>query len=454
MTSCARVISLFVAGILELQTHFAPAQTATPPAGYYDIPPGFDFPADQRILEQYRSQPNVPGQRLHVWNVFSGLTSNIPDGQLAIFETWFAEDDAFNPNPATLVSARFPSTRRFQVPNQFRASPTKQNPVANSNVGAPGTAVLSFVLYNFAAYNHIRTNHLYQSSVLDALAKNGAPDSTIPQSRTIPPFPAGAVVLKLVWWPIAKDKISAMPIWDPADNPAQAGGNPTNAWARYIGVDPTPNRTVPDGEVSDVTFDGQVKHNAHIVGLNNFHHITINDAQAADVNSQPFLAQVAQQSFGRPLMAGDYAVLVAAHLTTKEISDWVWATFWWHDRPDEGHFAANRVGSIAGVWRNYLMAASYDLNLPSELDGGPHVAFNPWLEARFPDGGHGGGGTVSNCMNCHNRASWPNRDPANCPQQRCFLPVYRGNPDLSQDPQYNPGRLRTDFLWSIPGNGQ
>ena len=44
-------------------------------------------------------------------------------------------------------------------------------------------------------------------------------------------------------------------------------------------------------------------------------------------------------------------------------------------------------------------------------------------------------------MNCHNRASYPAIG---------FLPIMRGNPDLSRDPAYSSGRLRTDFLWSVP----
>ena len=139
------------------------------------------------------------------------------------------------------------------------------------------------------------------------------------------------------------------------------------------------------------------------------------------------------------MAAGDFAVLVATHLTTKEIDDWVWATVWWHDKPAEGPFAANRVGVLEGVWKNYLMTVAYDLNLPSERDGSPRVAYNPWLEARFQNDGHGGG-IVSNCMNCHNRASSGADD---------FLPIYRGNPDFAGDTAYAPGSLRTDFLWSI-----
>jgi hypothetical protein len=97
------------------------------------------------------------------------------------------------------------------------------------------------------------------------------------------------------------------------------------------------------------------------------------------------------------------------------------------------------------------MSATYDLSLPLEPDGKPHIAFNPWLEAGFPDGGSGNG-TVSNCMNCHNRAAW--RPDWTGQQGRVFLPIFRGKPDLQNDPAYANGRLRTDFLWSVPLNSQ
>jgi hypothetical protein len=49
-------------------------------------------------------------------------------------------------------------------------------------------------------------------------------------------------------------------------------------------------------------------------------------------------------------------------------------------------------------------------------------------------------------MNCHNRASYP--------ADIGFLPIMRGNPDLQSDPAYAAGRLRGDFLWSVPDNAQ
>ncbi len=442
MITNRRAFPFLVAAVLLATGHETSSQSSGPPLGYADIPAGFDFPADKSVLEMYRSQPNIPGQRLHVWNVFGGMTNStaVAGKTFAVFETWFSENETFSVTLTPLVSsARAPRQQfEFHLPDQFRPISRKQTRPVAPNVEPPGSVALSFVLYNFAAYNHIRTNHLYQQATLDSLAKNGAFDQKIPQNRTIPPFPPGAVVLKTVWWPVAKDKISAMPIWDPEINPPQAAGNPTTTWARYIGIDPT--STAPAGEMADVVYDGVVRPKSHIVGLNNFHAFPVTAEQAQRINSDGLLAQVAQQSFGRPMAAGDYAALVAIHVTTKEIEDWVWATFWWHDKPNDGPFAADRVGSISGVWRNYLMNTSYDLNLPSEADGSPRIAFNPWLEARFQDGGHGGGGTKSNCMNCHNRAS-TGADG--------FLPIYRGNPDFVVDDAYAPGSLRTDFLWSI-----
>jgi hypothetical protein len=407
---------------------------ASPPAGYFDIPAGYDFPADKRLLEDYRLQPNIPAQRLHVWNVFAGMTRPTSNGVLRVFETWFSEKETFDKGTPVLAARTQSAVRAFTVPSQF----TTLRAQAGVAAVQPGSAVLSSVLYNFAAYNHVRSNRLHIPSVLQDLAKNGAPDAKIPQNRTVPPFPAGSVVLKTVWWPVAKDKISAMPIWDPDANPAVASGNPKESWSRFVGVDPT-RKYVPAGETADITYDGQVKRGSHIVGLGSFHVIQLTAEMAAGINADGLLAQVAQASFGRPVAADDFAVFIATHLTTKEIDDWVWATFWWYDRPQEGPFAENRVGALEGVWKNYLMNVAYDLNLPSERDGSPRVAFNPWLEARFQNDGHGGG-VVSNCMNCHNRASTGADD---------FLPIYRGNPDFSGDTAYAPGSLRTDFLWSI-----
>ncbi|HEX2673287.1 MAG TPA: hypothetical protein VHM25_20540, partial [Polyangiaceae bacterium] len=205
--------------------------------------------------------------------------------------------------------------------------------------------------------------------------------------------------------------------------------------------DPTKPNVPPDAKTT-ISFLGKSFPNSHVVGLNSFHFIKL-DAQTIQLASG--LNGAAQMALGRPLQVGDFLVFVGTHLTTKEIDDWVWATLWWHDKPNDGPFAADRTDKVKGVWRNYLMSAAYDLNLPLESDGKPHITFNPWIEARFRDEGFGNG-IVSNCMNCHNRASYP--------ADIGFTPIQRGNPDLQGDPAYAAGRLRPDFLWSIPDLAQ
>jgi hypothetical protein len=417
--------------------HPALAQQAGPPPGYFDIPAGFDFPADKQTLEQFRSSGNVSAQRLHIWNVFAGMTQRTPDDKFALFETWFSEEETFQVGPQPQAQGPRRMVRRFKQPSQF-LRPGQPAPQA------AGTALLSEVLYNYPGYDHVRSKRLYLSSELDTLQQTGAADPKIPNNRAVPAFPAASVVLKTVWWPVAKDQATALPVWDPESNPPRKNGNLFTTWARVVAVDPT-RTNVPPNETKSVFFMGKQFPDAHLVGLDAFNSVKL-DAQAVQNAMQnPRLAQAVQIALGRSLQEGDFVVLVATHLTTKEIDDWVWGTLWWHDRADAGPFAADRPAKVTGIWRNFLMSASYDLNLPLESDGKPHITFNPWLEAGFPDQGFGSG-VVSNCMNCHNRASYP--------LDINFLPIQRGNPDLQGDPAYAAGRLRPDFLWSLPISAQ
>jgi hypothetical protein len=303
----------------------ATAQTTNPAPGYFDIPAGFDFPADKAVLQQYTTTGNLAAERLHVWNVFAGMTQRTPDGKYAIFETWYDETETFDPNTGAISALALKPRQvspRFHVPTQFQSAP-------NAALAVGGEGVLSFVLYNFAAFNHIRSKGLYQKSTLNTLRSSGTPNPTFPQDRDVPAFPASAVALKLVWWPIAKDKATAMPIWDPDQNPPQRSGNPLNTWVRYVGVDPTKTNLPPD-QMADILYNGQTKH-VHVVGADRIYLFPMTADQAQGINADGVLRQMAQAALGRPVQAGDFAALVATHLTTKEIDNWVWATFWWHD---------------------------------------------------------------------------------------------------------------------------
>ncbi|HWA21117.1 MAG TPA: hypothetical protein VG735_01830, partial [Caulobacterales bacterium] len=180
------------------------------------------------------------------------------------------------------------------------------------------------------------------------------------------------------------------------------------------------------------------------IGIDAFHHVAVDAPMAEAIMRDPEGKRAVLLALGRPLEQGDELALVGLNLMTREIDDWVWAAFWWHDRPDVGPFAADRPPGLRTPWNNYLMQAAFDAQTPVAEDGSAHIAFNPWLEGRFPDGGKGGG-TASNCMACHRRASYP---------ASSFLPVTRGAADFARDPALAPDRLRTSFLWSIALHSQ
>jgi hypothetical protein len=432
--------------VIVASSHAFSQQLGPPPPGYFDIPAGFDFPASKQTLEQYRASGNLSAERLHVWNVFAGMTQQTPDGKSAIFETWFSEEETFQTGPTPQGAGPRRIVRRFDQPKQLQGAP------GGPALQAAGTAIMSEVLFNYANYKHVRTNRLHLADVLEQLRQTGTPDPRIPGNRTVPAFPADAVSLKTVWWPVAKIGLTPMPVWDPEANPPNAQGNPPPKWARVVAIDPA-RANIPPGETTTISLAGTTHSNSRVVSLQAFHHVELDAQTAANAMANPRTRNAVRFVFGpeRPLQAGDFVVFAGTHLTTKEIDDWVWATFWWHDRPNDGPFAADRSTAVNGVWRNYLMSVSYDLNLPREADGLPHISFNPWLESGFPDGGSGNG-LKSNCMNCHNRAAWqPNWEGQ---LGRVFLPIFRGNPDLTGDPAYANGRLRTDFLWSVPLNAQ
>jgi len=293
--------------------------------------------------------------------------------------------------------------------------------------------------YNLAAYTHIRRNGLNDAARLFAIASEGMSETGIGEVNSIPSFPRDSVVIKSVWWPVPADGIVALPVWDPASNPPRKTGNDYLTWSRVVAVSAKPDFGA-DGASVEVEFLGRTFEHVHAVGIDSLYHVTLDQRTADSLMLDPDARKVAGMVLGRTLRANDRVVLVALHLATRELTDWVWGTFWWHDRPDQGPYAPPSQPEVHQPWRNYLMSVSFDTDLPREPDGGPHIAFNPWLEGRFPDSGQGGG-VESNCMTCHRRASTTAENP--------FL-VTRGLESTIRPAIAGRAAVSTSSLWSLP----
>jgi hypothetical protein len=385
--------------------------------------------ATESDLEGARQSGDLHFQRRHVWKIITRLTE-VPENQsVPRFESWYGEEQVFGDTGAQ----HLPTGIRGFSRSSSAALPRSDS--ASQSADAP---VLTYTLYNEAAYDHIRQHHLYKLSELERLKTSGAADLTTPGNRSVPAFPAEAMVLKTVWWPVAPHGTTPLPVWDPGHNPPQRTGNGYLTWRRVVAVDPSENTDSTEA-IPSVNFVGGSFANVRKVKLKEFYHLKVDALLAERAMRDPDTKKAALIALGRPIKDGDYLLLVAANLATKEINDWVWATFWWHDRANQGPFSADRPPTLKGEWRNYLVQVALDSNKPIAPDSGPHICFDPWLEGRFPDTGNGGG-TISNCMTCHRRASFP---------ALSFLPVTRGAPDQLRDPAFAPGRLRTGFLWSL-----
>ena len=387
---------------------------------YEPVPPGFDFPADEAMLLRFRDTQNVPEMRRHAWYVFAGLTQRARNGE-AIWETWFPSPVTFSsvpqpPGPQPLGPAGAGPVRPFALPRQF----TRGNGPAPQAIGE---SVLSFVMFNKEGNDHIRTNQFNLQSALEALNK-AFPAGTPVEKRDIKPFPRTAMSLKLVWKLVKATGLTPIPVWDNKPTRADAQGNPETSWSRVVAVDPARTDISP-AETADVFLNGVSFPKSRVVSMNRFYNFRITEKEIAAISAIDENAKV-----------GDFAVFMALHYTTKEIPEWIWSTFWWHDEPDNGVFGSDRPTIVPGVWRNYLMDTAYSMELPREYDGTPNAVFDPYLEARFR------GGLGSNCMTCHQLARWTSSGT-----QLPFLPVTRGAKALN-DPFFQDS-TRLDFLWSI-----
>jgi len=391
-------------------------------AEYKPIPQGFDFPANEADLLAALGSGNIARMREHAWMVFAGLTQPArptDPASEAVWETWYSGDEVFSAG-ATPQGVR-KLQRKFRIPRQFASQEGMAQPQA------VGESQLAFTLFNQELKDHTRQNKLYLKATLQSI--NSAWTAQTPAvDRKVKDYPPSAMSLKIVWKLVKKTGVTPLPIWDDQPRVPVSPPQPISTWKRVVVVDPS-REIVPPSETKNVSLLGKQFPNSHVVPLKAFYHFALNAAQAAQVNSTGAESNASE---------GDFMVVTAMHYTTKEIPNWVWATFWWHDKPNDGPYSKNRPDGtvLKAPWSNYLMDVSYDMDSPKESDNTANAVFNPWLEARFPNG------VNSNCMTCHQRAVWSPQHPV-----PAFLPVTRGAATPS-DPLFQNG-TKADFLWSL-----
>ncbi len=443
--------------------------------------PSFRFPESEATLTRWVTEATrgVTAEtragatakiHLHGWGLWTALTadsSQFSDGQrLKIFETWLTPDDLTG-SPAPVLrsipakfsrdhpSRRSPlkSVRQFERPTEDEADPAS---TADTQIDR----IAGFTKFDPTAAEHIATQRLLERATLETLLLGGA--------QQVTPFPVTALAVKPVFQIVrARDLVArryyALKVWSgPPDLPQPY---PPSAWPGAVWIDLFAYGDGHGAIESPFAADGSARTEATTYPLTSLIHYRLSATDAAALN----LAKP-----GTAAAAGDYAILVAMHVSGRELARWTWQTFWWTPTPDDPRepsspaVAAARPPQLRGAARHYAMALSYTMLSPNEpYVGGDNAApvvyvYNPYLEARFapadlPDSLPGldpagrpaanNHGTQTNCLSCHIQATYH-------PPQLATAPRFAGARYVDLGAAEFVGTLQTDFLWALPRHAQ
>jgi hypothetical protein len=452
-----------------------------------DLPkpdPRFVFPQSETAINQWAYDGKDAPEYEHGWGVWSGLTrfvGSINGTPVRAFETWSTPNlmiyQTQSGQGELLRASTTPRKRpglELALPHQFRNLPqaTKQKLLRapEPKAGASDTRIFVSVAYNPPAAQHAVSNKLFLQSTLDQYLKQGYTE--------VPDFPSNAITIKPVYKVISQNVpngIYTFPGWPGTPSPAKTFSEAD--WNACVYVDI--NGKGPGGNSIDTGCKGRNATNTF--NLSNFISQKLSQADAEYLRRELNL---------KTATAGDYAILVAMHVTTRESKRWTWQTFWWSANADQPFSPSSKA--IADVRpmkfldpaaAHYAMAVAYEMVSPAQPimggknTGAPVIAYNPHLEAGFDPtvfqycASIGGNfstpsaanckqtdpsiqrfGVQTNCMSCHNLAMYNPKVDYNSNGGANRETPY--SPDLYMsltDPAFQ-GSLKLDFAWSILGS--
>jgi hypothetical protein len=445
--------------------------------------PNFNFPEPEAAIVGWTDTNDQAAMTLHMWGIWTGLTQQTTesfDGQpLLVFETWRDPDDliaegaAGAPPLANAAAQRVP--HRLKRPHQFF-----QHALVNANE----STVLAFVKYDPTAAQHIVTNQLFSKTKLNSYA---------PAPGAVPNFPNTGLSLKPVFQtlaPLVNNRYYQLTTWPGSPQLSynsttkmwESKAMPQSSWGQCVWIDTQATDAGSGNGGVDMTCaaDGSSRTDANTYGLGRFINFKLTQKEADLLN-----AEAKAQNQPAIATAGAYSALVAMHVTSREMTRWTWQTFWWVPNPDNPTapssqtIATARPSQLTGAARNYAGCTAYSMEMPPQPNTGGQNAgdsvycFNPYLEAPFsnqdtppdlPDSIPGttivngqpvktpnNVGPQTNCMACHIRANYV---PSSGVTNPLPAPDYAGDRYTSLDDPAFQGRVKVDFLWSIPGNAK
>jgi hypothetical protein len=418
------------------------------------LPDSPNFPVSAARINAWIASGDIAAMRNHAWSLWQGMSAasgqSFNGQMLPIWETWAGPNDVF-PTALTAVAAGTSGVTleaRLAKPRVIRnfAPPVQFHHAKGARLGATGTFGNSDVTadnkFNPQAATFIDAQQpgpggaTYAYNTQAGMNKLNAswPAGTTPQNRGINEFPIRAIETKPVFGTVKASGLTIQPLWQGPSGST----NPTNptqdTWTSCVLISPTgtgPIRAATPAEIASVSTTGTACKTFQWAPLSTFYAVRLTADEAKSF----------AKATGKTVVEGDYAVLLAMHVNTKEIPFWTWQTFWWQPGADTpNNFPGNKQGQPSGLmgpWTNYAACTAYD---QTTTPGGATmtVCFNPYLETdpSIP------AGITSNCMSCHGVALvGPNPNyPANYNKPIAFF----------TDPTYfNTQSTHTDFSWAV-----
>lgn len=443
--------------LLALGTTFAQGQASNPHYRGIQLPDGKHFPASQKALLRMRDagdEPAIKAMRSHAWDLFAGLT-----GERPVWETWYTKCDV---GLAQCADVPFDRERRvhrllrgFEVPVQFLDGlPSRAGsgivpgkPLARDSdalkeaIRQLAVAFRQHPQFGSVLFNQESRNNILKACLHPAVVGTTACSPKLNGLGRAHEFERGSVALKMVWEslpPNGELQIWNSSLWNKIQDPTKEKGfQLKDDFGLSVPIDTSSKMPCEDRD-----YIGEK------IPLSCFYYIPIiteeDRIQGSIVDSG--------------VQKGWFLVLVAMHVTTKEIPEWTWTTFWWDIHGVSDSRAAGRPRNIAIPWRHFLMETTLSGMTPSEKDGGPKIVFNPYLETQVTTTDEVPNGIISNCLQCHSRAAYivspeahrvDGYDEGILSRDGNTLAVL-GKTRRYPDPYYFDHRVRTDFLWTIP----
>lgn len=417
---------------------------------------GFNFPEDSSKIYGWLENQDTAMIVSHAWGIWAGLTEPTNqkyNGQtLLVFETWMGVQELAAMSAQGRVAedgeVRHERTS-LSVPKQFlhgRLLSNGPKPIDTNFV------VLETVSYDPSAAYFATMNQLFNKSKLQSYSvKDGIGE--------IPEFPNTAITTKPTYYAGVpnKDGLIRVPVWE-EPNPAKAYKY-TN-WQKWVYADIN-NKQKPNKHLVPVTSSKptQTEIDAATCNVSDFINYRIDRVGADYLNNHQDVGTTPSRQF----VEGDYVLLVAMHVTTKEFKNWTWQTYFWCPDPSNPPLPSSKFEAslqpkeLKGAASHYAVSAAYAMVWPNQpVTGGsdkncrPIIAFNPYLEGGFgpqvfslkntfrPDFVYG---MQTNCMSCHALSTFSGKNGYSTNQ---YIDM--------RDTSLFKNDVKLDFTWSIQGN--